>query len=74
MDSLSSVDQEKLSRFIGLSLSLIQHGFDEMEMQQRLELIKLLGFTAELWVEKTYGRMLSLERRVLELEKYVKKR
>jgi hypothetical protein len=43
-------------------------------MQQRLELIKLLGFTAELWVEKTYGRMLSLERRVLELEKYVKKR
>jgi len=74
MDGLSTDDQEKLSRFIELSLSLILHGFDEMEMDKRLELVKLVGFTAEFWVEKTYGRIFALEHRVQELEKYAKKR
>jgi len=74
MDALCKEEKEKISKFIELSLSLLQHGFDEMEMQKRLEFVKLLGSTAEFWVEKTYGRMLTLEHRVSELEKIVKKR
>ncbi len=53
---------------------LLVRGFDEMEMQKRLELVKLIGFSAELWIEKTYGRLLDLEKRVAELEKHVKRR
>jgi len=74
MDPITDDEKEKLSRFMELSLSLILHGFDEMEMQKRLELVKLLGFSAELFFEKTYGRLLTLEHRVQELERYVKKR
>jgi hypothetical protein len=74
MEGIREEAKEKISKFVELSLSLILHGFDEMEMQDRLELVKLLGFSAELWFEKTYGRMLDLERRVQELEKYAKKR
>jgi len=74
MNELNEEEQEKLSKLIELFLSLIMHGFDEMEMQKRLELVKLIGFSAELWIEKTYGRMLDLEKRVSELEKHVKKR
>jgi len=42
-------------------------------MQKRLELVKLLGFMLNLSFEKTYGRMLDLEKRVQALEKNSKK-
>ena len=74
MEEISGEEQENLSKFIELSLSLIIRGFDEMEMQKRLELVKLLGFTVQFWFEKTYGRMLDLERRVQTLEKNSKKK
>ena len=74
MEGICEEEKEKIPRFIKLSLSLLQHGFDEMEMQKRLEFVKLLGETADFWVEKTYGRMLTLEHRVSELEKIVKNR
>ena len=74
MEGICEEEKEKISKFIELSLSLLQHGFDEMEMQKRLKFVKLLGATADFWVEKTYGRMLTLEHRVSELEKIVKKR
>lgn len=74
MESVAAQDKEKLSRFIELSLQMILHGFDEMEMQQRLELVKLLGFISEFWIEKTYGRIITLEHRVMELEQQSKKR
>lgn len=74
MESVAAQDKEKLSRFIDLSLQMILHGFDEMEMQKRLELVKLLGFISEFWIEKTYGRILTLEHRVEELEQQSKKR
>lgn len=73
MDSTSVQDKEKLSRFIDLGLQLLLHGFDEMEMQKRLELVKLLGFISEFWLEKTYGRIITLENRVEELERHTKK-
>jgi hypothetical protein len=74
MEGVCEDKKGKISEFIELSLSLLQHGFDEMEMQKKLEFVKLLGETADFWVEKTYGRMLTLEYRVSELEKIVKNR
>jgi hypothetical protein len=74
MDDFSSEDQEKLSRFIELSFSLIMRGFDEMEMPQRMELIRLLAFVANLWANTTYTKIGDLERRVRELEKTSKKK
>jgi hypothetical protein len=74
MEGLREEEQEKLSKLIELSLSLVLRGFDELEMQKRLELVKLLGFAGEFWIEKTYGRMLTLEHRVEELEKHIQKR
>ncbi|MFA5101970.1 MAG: hypothetical protein WC525_02335 [Candidatus Thermoplasmatota archaeon] len=73
MEGVCEEESEQLSRFIELFLSLLQHGFDEMEMQKRLELVRLFGSTMEHWVEKTYGRMLCLEHRVEQLEKLVQK-
>jgi len=74
MEEINEEEQEKIARFIQLSLSLILRGFDEMEMQKRLELVKLLGFMLNLSFEKTYGRMLDLEKRVQALEKNSKKK
>jgi len=74
MEELSDKEQEKVSKFIEFSLSLILKGFDEMEMQKRLELVKLLGFMINFWFEKTYGRMFDLEERVRGLEKNSKKK
>jgi hypothetical protein len=73
MEGVCEEENQQLSRFIELALSLFQHGFDEMEMQNRLEFVRLLGSTANFWLEKTYGRMLSLEHRVQELENNMKK-
>ena len=74
MDEISKEEQEKLSKFFELTLSLILRGFDEMEMQKRLELIKLLGFILNFGFEKTYGRIISLEERVQALEESHKKK
>ena len=45
-----------------------------MEMQKRLELVKLLGFMLNFGFEKTYGKMLDLEKRVQILEQSSKKK
>ena len=74
MEEIRGEDQEKISKFIELFLGLILGGFDEMEMQKRLELVKLSGFLLNFGFEKTYGRMLDLEKRVQELEKNSKKK
>ena len=62
MEEISEEEQEKISRFIQLSISLILRGFDEMEMQKRLELVKLLGFMLNLGFEKTYGKIIDLKK------------
>ena len=73
MNELSKEEQENIAKFFELSLSLILRGFDEMEMQKRLELIKLLGFILNFGFEKTYGRIITLEQRINELENTKKK-
>lgn len=74
MEKISEEEQEKISRFIQLSISLILRGFDEMEMQKRLELVKLLGFMLNFGFEKAYGRIIDLEKRVQALEQISKKK
>lgn len=74
MDELSKEQQENISRFVELSLSLIIRGFDEMEMQKRLELVRLLASVINIGFEKTYGRISTLEKRICELEKTSKKK
>jgi hypothetical protein len=74
MPELREDEQQKISKFIELSLSLILKGFDEMEMQKRLELVKLFGFVINLGVEQYYGRLLELERRLQQVEEKSKKK
>jgi hypothetical protein len=74
MSELRENEQQKISKFIELSLSLILKGFDEMEMQKRLELVKLFGFVINLGVEQYYGRLLELERRLQQVEEKSKKK
>jgi hypothetical protein len=74
MQNLGEEEQKNISQFIELSLSLILRGFDEMEMQKRLELVKLLGFMLNFGFEKTYGKMIDLEKRVRILEQCGKKK
>ena len=74
MKDIGEEEQKNISKFIELSLSLILRGFDEMEMQKRLELVKLLGFMLNFGFEKTYGKMIDLEKRVRILEQCGKKK
>ena len=74
MQDIGEEEQKNISQFIELSLSLILRGFDEMEMQKRLELVKLLGFMLNFGFEKTYGKMSDLEKRVQILEQGGKKK
>ena len=50
MEELCKEDQENISKFFELFLSLILRGFDEMEMQKRLEFVRLFGFM--LYIQK----------------------
>ncbi len=68
MEDLEYDDQEKISKFFHLSLSLLLRGFDQMEMKDRLELIRLLGFILNIGFDKIYLKMIDLEKRVEVLE------
>ena len=61
-------EEKKISRFVQLSLNMMLRGFDEMEMQQRLELVDLLGFTIQHSLLKNYTRINELEKRIQTLE------
>lgn len=70
----NSIDnQEKISRFIELFLSLILRGFDEMEMKKRIELINLFGFIITGWIDNMIAKVNTLEKRVEELEDQLNK-
>jgi hypothetical protein len=65
--------QQNISKFITLSRSLILKGFNEMEMQKRLELVRVFGFLINRGVEHYYGRILELEKRIQMLKEKRKK-
>ena len=71
MKNLTKEEQENIFQFVDLSLSLIQRGFDEMEMPNRMKLVKLLGFILNIGFERIYGGMIDLEKRVAALEQKV---
>lgn len=74
MDDLTDEEKQNISKFIEYSLMLIVKGFDEMEMNKRLELVKLFGSVINIGFNKTYLRTLELEKRVKELEEKHKKK
>ncbi len=74
MDDLTEEEQQNISKFIEYSLMLIVKGFDEMDMNKRLELVKLVGSMINIYFKKTYLRTLELEKRVKELEEKNKKK
>ena len=68
MNDFDKNDQETLSKFIEYSLMLILKGFDEMEMKQRLDLIKYLGSVIDIFMNKMFFRISDLEKRINLLE------
>lgn len=74
MNDLSEKEQQNLSKFIEYSLLLILKGFDEMDLQQRLELVKLFGSVIDIYVNKLFYRVSDLEKRIENLEKRNKKK
>ena len=71
---ITEVEKEKISRFIHLFLNMMIRGFDEMEMQKRLELIDNLGFVLEFGFNKTYGWISDFDRRLHALEEQINKK
>lgn len=68
-------DKKNISKFIRLFLQMLMRGFDEMEMQKRLELVKAFGSILEFYFIKTYSRIDDLENRINSLEtKNIKKK
>ena len=67
-------DKESISKFIHLFLQMLMRGFDEMEMQNRLELVKTFGDTIEFYFLKTCSRLDSLENRLSLIERSSKKK
>jgi len=74
MEDLDKTDKTNISRFIEYILSLLLYGFDEMEMEKRLELVKLTAYIVNIYVEKTYGKVFDLEKRVKHLEEQLNKK
>ncbi len=74
MANLSETEQQKLSKFVEYSLLLILKGFDEMDLKQRLELIKLFGSVIDIYVNRLLYRISDLEKRIEILENKNKKK
>jgi len=67
-------EEKKISRFVQLSLNMMLRGFDEMEMQKRIELVELFGYTIQHGLLKNYTKINDLEKRIQELENNFKKK
>ncbi|HHH79840.1 MAG: hypothetical protein J7L32_06815 [Thermoplasmata archaeon] len=61
--------REDMERLVNLLLKMIFIGFDELEMQERVEAIELFGEKLRYGVSEVYNRLASLEERVEMLEK-----
>lgn len=68
MADLSESEKKDISKFIEYSLMLILRGFDEMEMDKRLDLVKMLGSVIDIGLNKLYFRISDLEKRITDLE------
>jgi hypothetical protein len=68
MDDLSQDEKQNISKFVEYSLMLIVRGFDEMEMNQRLEFVKLFGSMIEISINKYFNKLSKLEDKICVLE------
>ena len=74
MTDLSADEQKNLSKFIEYSLNLVLKGFDEMEINKRLELVKLSACVFDIFFNKMFLKISDLENRVKALEEKNKKK
>ena len=72
MDDLSQHEKENISKFVEYSLMLIVRGFDEMEMNQRVELVKLFGSVLDIGLNRYFFKISKLEDKISFLEEKVK--
>jgi len=68
MDELSETEKQNISKFIEYSLMLIIRGFDEMEMNKRIDLVKLFGSVVEIGINKYINKISILEKKINTLE------
>jgi len=68
MDELSETEKQSISKFIEYSLMLIIRGFDEMEMNKRIDLVKLFGSVVEIGINKYINKISILEKKINTLE------
>lgn len=65
-----SEEERKTSKFIQLLLNMMLRGFDEMEMQKRIEIVELFGYTIQHGFMKDCAWMKDFEKRIEALEKH----
>ena len=65
---MSDENKEDMTRLVQLFLKMVHIGFDELNMDDRMEFVKLCGTTLGWGVDKFYNRVVSLEERVETLE------
>jgi len=71
MDDLSQHEKENISKFVEYSLMLLVRGFDEMEMNKRIEMVKLFGSILEISINKYFLKLSKLEDKIDYLEEKV---
>ena len=71
MDDLSENEKQNISKFVEYSLMLIVRGFDEMEMNKRIELIKLFGSVIDTGITRYYHKISNLEDKITFLEEKI---
>jgi len=72
MDDLSQDEKQNISKFVEYSLMLIVKGFDEMDINQRLEFVKLFGSIMEISINKDLKKISKLEDKICVLEDKIK--
>jgi len=68
MDDLSQDEKQNISKFVEYSLMLIVRGFDEMEMNKRIEMVKLFGSMIDIFINRNYLKIAKLEDKISMLE------
>lgn len=68
---IDSHKKEKMERFIQLFLKMWLIGFDELEMNERVEAVQLFGEKVEDGVENFSSRLSILEEKVQSLEEKI---
>ncbi|EMR73988.1 hypothetical protein MBGDN05_00361 [Thermoplasmatales archaeon SCGC AB-539-N05] len=61
-------NKEDMTHLVQLFLKMVHIGFDELNMNERTEFVKLCGTTLAWGIDKFYNKVTSLEERIELLE------